>query len=172
MVRCLFGYRLSPCAWRRIAGISLVALFWTAPLAAAPGPSEPVRERESLILLLALPPDVTREDVLTGEQPTLSGVFGVIDGANEGSVTIRFLEGPTIPVTVPVHNGVFSAPWFGPTRGRFLAVFRDPAGRVVGARRFNKDASDYFVAGSRIDPGLCDSRVRVWALCEPRTTPP
>ena len=70
MLLRLLGHRPSPCVSRRIAGISLVALLWTVPIAAAPGPSEPVRETESLILLLALPPDVTREDVLTGEQPT------------------------------------------------------------------------------------------------------
>ena len=73
-----------------------------------------------------------------------SGVFGVVVGKDTGTVTLTPLQSPGSSVTVPVRNGAFSAPGMRPSRGRFLAVFRNPDGTTF-SQRFNKDASSYYL---------------------------
>ncbi|MCI0749680.1 MAG: hypothetical protein L0Y32_03915 [Nevskiales bacterium] len=74
-----------------------------------------------------------------------AGVFGIVRNANTGTLALTPLDDPAASVTVNVVDGAFSAPSLAPVRGRFLAVFTHPLGQKFG-KRFNKDASDYFVS--------------------------
>jgi len=72
------------------------------------------------------------------------GVFGVVEGADSGTVTITPLDVPVPTTSVNVLNGSFSAPSLATAKGRFLLVFTDTKGQSF-AKKFNKDASNYFV---------------------------
>lgn len=74
-----------------------------------------------------------------------SGVFGVIRGADSGSVEITPLDDPGSAVVVPVVDGAFYAPSLEAVAGRFSAVFSGSGGETAGAR-FNKSASRYFAS--------------------------
>ena len=73
-----------------------------------------------------------------------SGVFGMVTGADSGSLTITSLDALIDPVSLIVSNGAFSGPSLAAVRGRFLAEFINTAGRGV-SKYFTKDASDYFL---------------------------
>lgn len=90
------------------------------------------------------------------------GVFGVIVGADVGSVTVTPLDSPLASTTVNVINGGFSAPSLTTVRGRFRAVFTRQA-ESTRSRIFTKDASDYFlvieykpILGDLNDDGVVD----------------
>jgi hypothetical protein len=72
------------------------------------------------------------------------GIFGAVVTADTGTVTISSVDLPSMTITVNVVNGAFSAPTFLSARGRFLAEFSFDNG-VVYTRRFNKDASNYYL---------------------------
>jgi hypothetical protein len=75
----------------------------------------------------------------------LGGVFGVVTSVDTGTLTVTALDEASVaPVTVQVVNGAFAIPELGTNRGRFLAEFRYAAGGEF-TRRFNKDASNYFL---------------------------
>jgi hypothetical protein len=70
------------------------------------------------------------------------GLFGLVRGAREGSVTITALDTALAPETVPVQWGEFEAPRWKSLAGRFELAYTDPDGRRV-TRRVTKDASSY-----------------------------
>jgi hypothetical protein len=71
------------------------------------------------------------------------GLFGLVRGASEGTVTIAPLDTALAPETVRVQWGEFEAPRWESLAGRFELTYVDPAGRRV-TRRLTKDASSYF----------------------------
>jgi hypothetical protein len=79
-----------------------------------------------------------------------TGIFGVVAHASSGMLTITPLDGASVPVTVPVIDGAFSAPSLKFLRGRFWAEFTDAGGRSF-SRQFNKDAGDYFLLMAAAD---------------------
>ena len=85
-----------------------------------------------------------------------TGLFGVVTDAADGTVEIRALDGNGEPHRTPVRLGAFSLPQLGTERGRFEAVFTAADGRV-STRRFNKDASRYFLVLSAAGPASCES---------------
>lgn len=74
-----------------------------------------------------------------------AGIFGIVRNADTGTITLTPLDDPAAAVTLDVVNGAFSAPSLASVRGRFRAVFTNSAGKKF-SKRFNKDASDYFVS--------------------------
>jgi hypothetical protein len=73
-----------------------------------------------------------------------AGIFGVVRNYNEGTLTLEALDPPRLAVTVPVEQGVFSAPSLETVRGRFSARLY-VGGVLVQERVFTKDASRYLV---------------------------
>jgi hypothetical protein len=71
-----------------------------------------------------------------------NGLFGLVRGGREGSVTITPLDTALVPETVPVQWGEFQAPRWKSLAGRFELVYTDPDGRRV-TRRVTKDAASY-----------------------------
>jgi hypothetical protein len=74
-----------------------------------------------------------------------AGVFGVVEHANTGTLTITPLWEPKAQVQVEVVNGGFAAQSLAGIRGPFRAVFRNSAGKRF-SRDFTKDAGDYFLS--------------------------
>jgi hypothetical protein len=70
------------------------------------------------------------------------GIFGLVRGASEGSVTITPLDTVLAPETVPVQWGEFEAPRWQASAGRFELLYTDPAGKRA-TRRITKDAGGY-----------------------------
>jgi hypothetical protein len=73
------------------------------------------------------------------------GLFGVVLSDNEGMVEIKSLDDPHVDATVPVVNGVFTAPALETVRGRFVGRFFT-GGELKRERVFTKDASFYFIS--------------------------
>jgi hypothetical protein len=71
------------------------------------------------------------------------GVFGLVTTANNGTVRIIYGDG-TQSVTVPVVNGVFSAPSLENMRGSFTLTL-DPLNGKRYTKVFTKDAAPYFL---------------------------
>src|SRR5262249_23252243 len=80
----------------------------------------------------------------TLERPVFfgDGLFGLVRGAREGSVTITPLDTVLAPETVPVQWGQFEAPRWKELSGRFELAYVDPQGRRV-TRQVTKDAGSY-----------------------------
>gem|GEM_PF-3270689 len=72
------------------------------------------------------------------------GVFGVVDSALEGIITITLLTDPLVSETTSVMNSAFYASSLEELRGRFKAVFISSTGKTI-TRYFNKDAGKYFL---------------------------
>ena len=70
------------------------------------------------------------------------GLFGLVRGAREGSVTITPLDTALASETVPVQWGQFEAPRWKALAGRFELAYTDPQGRRV-TRQVTKDANSY-----------------------------
>lgn len=70
------------------------------------------------------------------------GLFGLVRGAHDGSVTVTPLDTALAPETVPVRWGQFEAPGFRDVAGRFELAYTDPDGRRV-TRLVTKAAWDY-----------------------------
>jgi len=87
--------------------------------------------------------DVTLRPFISGPVGE-GGVFGLVAEANEGTVVIQSLDRPRLRASVPLVNGVFSAPSLENSRGRFVALFYDN-GVLRGSQVFTKDAARYFV---------------------------
>jgi hypothetical protein len=73
-----------------------------------------------------------------------AGIFGLVASATEGTVVIQSLDRPKQRATVPLVNGVFSAPTLETLRGRVVAIVI-VGGAVRSLRVFTKDASRYFI---------------------------
>jgi hypothetical protein len=77
-------------------------------------------------------------------KPDSTGIFGVVTGADTGSITFTPLDQAVAPVTVPVSRGGFDAPALGAVRGRVRYVFS--GGSVTTAPAvLTKDGAPYFV---------------------------
>ena len=96
------------------------------------------------ILTTAMSPNGLVSNIAFRPASGETGVFGVVLGADSGTVTIASLDSPAPPVNINVINGSFSAPALAAARGRFLAVFAGTNGRYF-SKQFNKDASNYYV---------------------------
>lgn len=73
-----------------------------------------------------------------------TGVFGVLEDWNSGTVTVSPMDTAMAPISVPVVNGGFAIPSLGGVRGRFgiRAAYSD--GRTAW-KVFTKDRADYYV---------------------------
>jgi len=96
------------------------------------------------VVASAVSPDGAIEDVAYRPAGGEQGVFGVVVGASDGTVTLTALDDPIPAVEARVERGAFSAPSLASIRGRFEAIFAGEDGSTA-RRRFTKDASDYFV---------------------------
>jgi hypothetical protein len=76
--------------------------------------------------------------------PEGSGVFGVVVGADSGSITLTPLDVAVSPVTVPVSQGAFDAPSLNAVRGRVRYVFTNGA-LSTPAQVFTKDDAPYYL---------------------------
>lgn len=70
------------------------------------------------------------------------GLYGVVRGAHEGTLTITPLGQPLPPETVPVRWGAFDAPGWRRYAGQLELAFTDPDGRRA-ARIVTKDSTSY-----------------------------
>ena len=93
--------------------------------------------------------------------PESEGVFGVVVGAESGSVTFTPLDTAAPPVTVPVAHGAFDAPTLFAVKGRIRAELSD--GTISAPPTvFTKDEGRYFLplAFARTFAALADADVR------------
>jgi hypothetical protein len=95
------------------------------------------------------------------------GVFGIVQGADAGSVTLSPLDDGTPPVTVAVSQGWFEAPTLRAVRGRVSVAFAPSSGSGSATRIFTKDGDvPYYVVVEFTAPpastpcgGLCQNPV-------------
>jgi len=87
-----------------------------------------------------------------------SGVFGIMEEASSGTVTITSLDNSAPPLSLNIAHGAFGAPSFAPLKGRFVAVFEGSDGQSF-SRQFTKDASDYFLDFGAV-PAPFDIRIQ------------
>lgn len=76
--------------------------------------------------------------------PEGTGVFGVVVGADTGSVTLTPLDVAVAPVTVPVAQGAFDAPTLNGVRGRVRYVFSSGT-LSTPAQVLTKDDAPYYL---------------------------
>src|SRR6266542_1129289 len=94
--------------------------------------------------------------------PEGPGVFGVVTGADTGSITLTPLDQAVSSVTVPVSRGGFDAPTLAPVKGRIQYVFTDGTISTSPAVFTKDENAPYFVHvtfGNTIAP-VADAYVR------------
>lgn len=116
---------------------------------------------------------LTSSAFLTGttEDALIEGVFGVVEGADSGSIVFTPLDQSVSPVTVPVANGAFFAPTLRAVQGRIRYVFTRSGGGSTTAKVFTKDDdAPYFVHAKFVGPApsapcsdLCSNPVQFTA---------
>lgn len=78
------------------------------------------------------------------QQYSDQGIFGVVEDANSGSISVTPLDTAIATVTTNLINGAFTFPTLENVRGRFMYVFTYPDNKVV-SRIFTKDRSMYYL---------------------------
>jgi len=79
-----------------------------------------------------------------------AGIFGILEDFNSGTVIITALDANLPPAVEDVSRGMFQVPSFADEKGRFIIVYDDGKGNTF-SKRFNKDASDYFLPMAKSD---------------------
>gem|GEM_PF-4516398 len=78
------------------------------------------------------------------------GVFGIVDASDGGTIVVIPLDSDSHATVATVTRGTFSLAPLEKERGRFVALFADGGGRLF-SKRFNKDASLYFLSMAQSD---------------------
>jgi uncharacterized repeat protein (TIGR01451 family) len=109
-------------------------------------PSLPVSYtgRIQILATATTPEGAPVSDAVFGYTGPQSGVFGMISDKDFGRVEVIPLDMAIPPGEAEVINGGFSIPSMTGVKGRLLATFIDPAGRIY-SKQFTKDASDYYL---------------------------
>jgi hypothetical protein len=106
--------------------------------------------RVKIVASVQSPQGLLADTVYRSNQPGASGVFGVVDGANTGIVSVTPLDTLMPTQTASLVNGAFYIASLKNVRGRFRVEFSYPGCGHV-SRVFVKDRSSYFVSISN-DP--------------------
>jgi len=134
-------------AWRATDGEDVAAGSGVWPTDFGGGvflyPAVPALSRGSLRLeTSASTPYGSQTSAMTRPLTGGKGLYGVVKGAHEGSLTITPLGQPLPPETVPVRWGAFDAPGWKSYAGRLELAFTDPDGHTT-ARIVTKDSTSY-----------------------------
>lgn len=73
------------------------------------------------------------------------GVFGVVVGADAGSILFTPLDTDVAPISAAVTDGAFQVEDLGAVRGRIEYVYTSPEGKRTPTVVFTKDDTPYFV---------------------------
>jgi hypothetical protein len=115
---------------------------------------------------------VTSSAYLTGvvDEAQAAGVFGIVEGADTGSIRFEPLDQAVSPLTVAVSQGAFFAPTLRAVQGRIRYVFTSSGGVSSSPKVFTKDdEAPYFVHARLAAPsttpcvGLCQNPVQFTA---------
>lgn len=101
--------------------------------------------RLKLIANVQSPQGLISDTAIRAYQPGASGVFGVVEDANTGTVSVTPLDTALATQTATLQNGAFSLPALKNVRGRFrVDYYFSDCGHV--SRIFTKDRSSYFIS--------------------------
>jgi hypothetical protein len=100
--------------------------------------------RIKVVATVQSPQGLVTDTAYRSNQSNATGVFGVVQDADMGTVAVTPLDTLLSTQTANLVNGAFFIPSFQNVRGRFRIDFNYPDCRRV-SRIFTKDRSNYFV---------------------------
>jgi hypothetical protein len=101
--------------------------------------------RVKVIASVQSPQGLLTDTVFRANQPGASGVFGVVEDANTGTISVTPLDTAMATQTTVLVNGAFFISSFKNVRGRFRIEYNYPdCGHV--SKIFTKDRSNYFIS--------------------------